>query len=403
MQTVIRDYDNAFIWAEKEIVETEIDEGSFRSVRTHYDDGLYEYKSFLNDMPVVFHKHDLGDNHDFQWIQVTYDENGLVAQRSVTFDNGVETVAEYENGIRVSLFRDDRGDVMDWGWRSITYTPDGELNTRTTTQDSGVVTFERFNDGIRTLHRQDDVANTQDWERIDTEILYSGFYNDDFANVAPFSRTTWFDNGIVKEEVLENGATTSVVWRDEEDIRDWRFKSTSYDTDGGLAGRHIVFDNGIGKIEEFHNGIRSALYKYDTKDALGWRFIRIVYDADGTITLHEKHNDDGSITTSHFDNGIRSETLREDKDDVFEWNTITSHYENGELAYKETTRDNGDTLLDIYENQQRTLRLEIDADGSDPWAVAVTEFGAGGHQTEVYGTAGDLPEPYLNYYQDFLA
>jgi hypothetical protein len=349
-------------------------------------------------------------------IQTYFGPDGSIAARLTMYDNGVIKEESFENGVRSQTAQYDNPQLGDAAgakaWDSIIayYDAQGNMAARLTTYDNGVIYEENFENGIRTFSRQLDNPGdafgegVKSWESIDS------YYGADGELAA---RLTKYDNGVVREQEYEGGVRTYMRQMDNpgdgsgNGAKVWDTIETYYDEAGQISARLTNYDDGRVRQDYFENGVRSYTEIQDGAYGEGegqyaWTAINISYDETGKIAQKSTIFDDGRVREESFENGVRTETTIEDRflfnGGNYSWDQQHFVYaEDGSVASREISYDNGDARLTTYEDGLLSQRSDFDGDGSHDWLGRTITYNDDGSvlSVQTYDTASELPEDFF--------
>lgn len=130
--------------------------GQLTGRATEYDSGELKLETYANGIRTGVSRfdgiYDVGltpfqDNHDWREISVSYDPTtGNLVSRSYTYDDLTKQILTYENDVLTRRLESDPGDVMPWDTIDSAY-EEGALSLRTTRFDDGAERVELISDG----------------------------------------------------------------------------------------------------------------------------------------------------------------------------------------------------------------------------------------------------------------
>lgn len=289
-------------------------------------------------------------------------------------------------------------------WESITnFYEDGERVRKLTIYDNGVKREDSFVDGVRvTTHQRDDSlsGSAVAWATLESDYDTAGTLQ---------SRTTTYDNGIVREESFTDGNRTTVTQNDDaENAKSWTEITTQYATSGEIKERATIYDNGMERVDYYESGSLSVVLKVDSatdtsNSAFDWSNIIQFHDQQGALVSRGIEFDDGTFRTEDFDAGTRTRILENDYGDLHTWSEIERLFdENGIVSSQRIIDDTLDDTLMFYEAGERSIRIEHDVDQSEVWQFRITEYDQdSGEDSDIstYESLAELPEIYAGYFE----
>ena len=410
------DEENRYSW--DQIRSTYVD-GVLSDRLINYDNGTTAQTSYMDGVRFRMLQSDGqldGGAKTWDTIETFYGPDGSVAGRVTMYDNGVIKEESFVNGTISQVTQYDNPQYAGSGgaksWDSIVayYDAEGQMTGRVTTYDNGIVREESFENGVRSHTRQmdnpEDAAGSgsKSWDTIDT---YYGATGDLLAQV------TRYDNGIVRETEYENGVRARVLQLDnpQDDegtgVKSWTSIETFYDPAGQVEARITNYDDGRLRQDSFENGIRTNTEIQDNAYGGGesqypWTAINISYDETGKIAAKHTIYDDGRVKTDSYEDGVRTSSTIEDRflfnGGNYDWDQQQFVYaEDGSVASREISYDNGDAVQSVYDNGLRIERSEFDGDGSEAWLGRTTSYNADGSvaSTQTYASQSELPEDFF--------
>ena len=304
---------------------------------TTLDTGVIQDETYVNGVLSYRVSYDDPGTNAMEWVVIeeSFDEVGQLAVQTVTHDNGIIAESQYSDGVlnyRVE-YDDPYSNAADWTRIESYYDPyTGALQAEVTFYDTGIVDEAMFDNGVLTYRVQydDPYSNAADWERIesyydpytgelqaeiatyDTGIIdekvfdagvlaYRVQYDDPYSNAAewqqiesyydPYSgelqaEVTQFDNGVVGEDVYDNGSLVTRMLIDNPyygggGAFDWTAMTEQYEADQLLFSA-TLYDNGDYARSDFDaDGMLAAVWEYDGDGDMDWLGRRSDYDPDG--------------------------------------------------------------------------------------------------------------------------
>lgn len=339
-------------------------------------------------MPTTTIRYDENDLYTWDRIETTTDD--VVTLRFVVFDDGRTTQTEYIYGVRSSLMQFDSQDgsgTKSWDSIESYYDEAGLIAARVTTYDNGIVKESTFENGIRAKVVQfdnpdNDSGGVKNWSSVESYYDQSGKIE---------AKITFFDNGVVKEELFENGERAKITQIDNPQeggpgVKSWDTIESYYDETGVIEARITNWDNGVLREELFEDGVRVKLSNYDNPEFGGagvksWDSIETYYDAQsGEIEAKVTKYDDGRVKEELYENGQKAQVYTQDDamngtDGVYAWDEMFQVYDaNGNLEADVIIFDNGDAQGAFYDDGALMQVLEYDGDGSEPWLGQRTTY-----------------------------
>lgn len=324
-------------------------------------------------MSTTISKFDLDNLYNWEEIHTTYDDNGVIQDKTKLLDSGVSIEEAFTNGIRHSMFQEDHssdGSAVSWQSIDSNYDASGQLETRTTLYDTNVTRVEGFNNGIKSYVAQQDNSadgSAKNWQHI--ESLFD-------ANGQVSSVLTLYDTNVYKAESFENGVKRYSFQEDRSvdgAAAQWQTIETGYDESGNLGARITVYDADVIKVEHFEIGIRTVTSEVDQSadgSARKWQTKDTSYDDAGQMQWRATLTDADVETTEYFENGTRTYTHQHDRSAdglAVHWENKLSEYdENGKLVVQMIDYDNGIAKRVEFNNGVKDNIFEQDnsADGS---------------------------------------
>ncbi len=353
------------------------------------------------------------DANQYSWdkIRSTYTD-GILSDRLVNYDIGTSTQTSYQAGIRMRMLQTDNqlnGGVKSWDTIESLYGPDGSLATRLTNYDNGVFRYELFENGVRSQSVQYDNPQSlgdgaKSWDSITS-------YYDPAGDMA--ARVTVFDNGVIRHEEFEGGVRVRMTMQDNPQdaegsgAKAWDTIEMFYDPSGQIEARVITYDDGRVRQDTYENGVRATTEIQDDAyqggtGAYGWTAINMSYDESGVITHKTTLYDDGRVRVDEYEGGVRAHSTIEDRflfnGGNYAWDEQEFFYnEDGSLAQREITYDDGDAVQQIYADGNLAQRSDYDGDGSQAWLGRTITYNEDGSValTELYMDQSELPEDFF--------
>ena len=311
----------------------------------------------------------------YSWDEIrSFYQNDVLIARLVRNDNGTTAETSYEGGIRNRMIQMDNpgeASVKTWDRIETYYDAAGKIQAKVTLFDDGTINEQQFENGVRSQSSRIDLSErggAKSWDRIDT------YYDETGAIEA---RVTFFDNGIVREELFENGVrsqTSQIDNPQEEGVsqKPWERIDTYFDETGTIEARVIFYDNGVVREEKYVDGVKSEVHRFDnpqsSEDSVAaWTSISSYFDETGTIEARVTVYDDGRLRQDSFENGVLSATEIQDNaftsgDGAYQWTAINMDYdENGAVETRTTIYDDARIKTESFEGGVRTETTIEDA------------------------------------------
>lgn len=353
-------------------------------------------------------RYDFQDLYQWDIIDTTFDDyTGELIQRATQYDNGSYRDESFAFGKRMYMVHfDDFGGPQGYGaydWERIetSFDMNGRMELRTTFFDDGGVRDEQFQDGMRTMTFQVDgymQPGGNDWDTIETTYGYDGQIE---------MRTTHYDDGTVREEQFQDGVRLNTFQYDPNfgpGGQDWDSIHTSFDFDGRIQNRMTHYDDGSIKDETFLDGMRDRIYEMDAPGPGGnrWDTIETVFDFyTGDLIERITSNDDGSVLTERFFDGRKSDSTLWDGADLKAWDSIDTLFDfNGKKLERITAYDDGRWSMDQFDNGVRfKTHMHEDPHGGRAWSdifVFYDHRGKVESRLKVYDDGDAMAQFYMN-------
>jgi len=297
------------------------DDGRFRAAYDDVQEGARYIETF-----------DEGDAYAWTQIFARY-VDGDLTERAVVFDNGVQRSTQYEvegDGSVVShQFSEDPEDAKDWETQEV-YTVDGNVVLRRTDYDDGT----EQNNGDVVAYRYEDKGNEYNWysKSMDSEGTLE-------------SRITEYDDGVVVQNVTDNGQKLWSLSEDRFDTRNWEAQTSNYEN-GVLSETYRENDNGtvVQSAYAIVDGAavlatRNITINSENQDGFVWRETNWTYDEQGQKSERSIEYVDGRVAEETYEDGMRATRTTVDHDDAYDWYQIDEQWENGTLVSREFTDD----------------------------------------------------------------
>ena len=382
--TVQQDIENLYSW---DFIVSDFDEGGVLTSRfTRYDNGTTRTESFEAGNVWFVEWTDFGSDEmpngarSWERLEITYDENGDLAERYQLNDNGIQSIQRYDAGVlRVKSEFDFVSDAAKWDSIYTYYDQDGVIERREETRDDGVQIYTFYENGVRRLQEQTDFgqfgepSDARIWETLEirydeagqTESRYE--VRDDGVQIF-----TQYENGVRRlEEQSDRGAFGATS-----DARVWETLETRYDEAGKIESRFELRDDGVQIFTQYENGVRRLQEQADfgpfgePSDARIWETIETRYDEAGTIESRYEVRDDGVQIYTEYENGVRRLQEQSDFGDFGEtsdariWETLEFRYDqDGKLENRYEVRDNGVQIYKEYDSGVQRFEERVDHGG----------------------------------------
>ena len=250
---------------------------------------------------------------------------------------------------------------------------------------------------------QQDTDNLFSWDTIISTF-------DDFG--ALIAKFTLYDNGTTRDAEFESGVLRYEVLADTgtaeapAGVKTWDRIERTYDAGGNLAETYQLNDNGIQILQNYEAGTLRAKTEVDLgpsgeqSDAAIWEYRETYYDENGVIAERFETRDDGLRILTQYENGVRRYVEQADLGDNGEpsdarvWERIETFYdENGVIAERFRVDDNGLVTITQYEDGTRRAETKADFDG-----LGNSTDGKNWDQIEsIYDENGKLTERFIEY------
>ncbi len=406
------DDQNQYSW---DTIRTTFVDGVLSDRQVSFDNGTFAQTSYFDGIRAMMTQRDAilnGGVKAWDTIDTYYAPDGTLVGRVTVFDNGVLKEEAYENGVRREMIQmDNPQQVVGAGaksWDSIVtyYDASGDIAARITQYDNGVLKEESFENGVRSHTRQVDNPQETDgdgvkiWEEIDS------YYN---ASGTIVARVTKYDNGIFKEESFENGVRSHTRQIDNPQeiggtgVKAWDTIDQYFDETGEMVARVIHYDDGRVRQDTYENGVRSTTEIQDgayegDEGAYAWTSINLYYDENGDVAQKNIVYDDGRVRQDDYVDGVKVSSTVEDRF-IFnggnhDWDAQQFQYNaDGSVASHAISYDNGDAMLQVYEDGVLAQRVKYDGDGSDSWLGQIVTYNSDGSvaSNETYDSSDELP------------
>jgi len=131
-----------------------------------------------------------------------------------------------------------------------------------------------------------------------------------------------------------------------------------------------------------------------TEQVLAWQSIETRFEASGDKTNTTIEYNDGRVLEDSFESGLLVERVVTDQGDQYSWRDQTNTYEQGLLAKRQLTYDNGSQTRLSYgtdSSGESYLQLSVRADQADAfvWREIETRFDEQGERTETIALYDD--------------
>lgn len=218
------------------------------------------------------------------------DRSAIVS--SATLADGRDREEAYVDGVLTQAKETDGADAFNWSQNIATYDDQGQLEQRQVTYDDGRESTVDFVDGARVASSVRDESDSFNWVQVDRDYDSSG---------ALVNKTKTFDTGLERAVNYVDGQITEVTQTDGGNAEVWSQITTSYDDQGQAMQREVVYDDGRVSSIEFADGVRSSSSVLDQDDVYDWLKIDRVYDVSGTQISQTTTLDDGSVIPADYE------------------------------------------------------------------------------------------------------
>jgi len=183
--TVINSYDKGKLYAsvktdsvdnpglnEWSSIETFYENGEVFARVTNFDDGRYQYETFVSGVIAASTMRDDPYNegsgaYDWTSIETSYDENGNIAHQQTLFDDARLQLDTYVDGQLIETKIEDKflfnGGNYDWDQQLFVFENDGSLAQSETTFDDGDAFQQIYADGQLAIRSEYDGDNSESW------------------------------------------------------------------------------------------------------------------------------------------------------------------------------------------------------------------------------------------------
>lgn len=222
----------------------------------------------------------------FSWTSYTdtFDANGVIVLREMTFDNGRQADTTFTDGTISSVLTTDPLDAFGWDTQVITFDPAGLRETMTTAFDNGRVLDVQYQDGIKTLATLTDGLDAYRWES------FADTFDTDGTRV---SREMSYDDGRLNATAYVGGTRSFLLSTDLEDVFDWITITVNYGAIGQRTAQATTYDDGRVLDVQYQGSIKTLATLTDSLDAYSWDSYVDTFGPDGTRVSREITYDDG--------------------------------------------------------------------------------------------------------------
>jgi len=170
-------------------------------------------------------------------IETYYDEDGLIGARITTYDDGRVRQDSFENGVRTSTEIQDNAfgsgeSQYAWTAINISYDQNGKIAEKSTIYDDGRVRQDRYEDGVRTETTIEDRflfnGGNYDWDTQHLEFAADG---------SIVSRDVSYDDGDAVQTIYEDGVLVARSEFDGDGSEAWLGRMTTFDEEGAVVSR----------------------------------------------------------------------------------------------------------------------------------------------------------------------
>ncbi|MEM9063725.1 MAG: hypothetical protein AAGD13_24985 [Pseudomonadota bacterium] len=281
------------IW--DEIVTVYDLQGTIAARTTVFDDGVLKTETFDGGVRSFTQQLDqFGDAQSWELIDTSYDQNGRVQERFTLFDNDTSKLEAFIDGQRFQTFHFDSIEpgvsgtlfgAKSWSTIEISYDGQGRVAERTTVNDDGSVVVNAFENGVRQLTVKIDGTGGPDgeganpWSRIETQYDATGQI---------VVRQTDYDDGRIQIEDFIDGQRVFALWSDgdgaDDGAHDWFHFLTFYDGSGAIQATLLDYDDGDAVGTYYDGGTLSGRHILDGDDSEPWLGRAVVFGQGGAIT-----------------------------------------------------------------------------------------------------------------------
>ncbi|MEM7212691.1 MAG: hypothetical protein AAF479_12505 [Pseudomonadota bacterium] len=379
-------------------------------------------------MPITI-REDTGNLYNWDRIEQNYETVGGVrtlTHRLTVYDDGVTKSESFDDTGSWLVYTNTSSVVGTGSWKKIEirFNSSGERESRLTTFDNGVVNSEQYVSGHLSFVEQldgpqpefdrdtGDVIQPADTGAFSWQSVGTRFDSDTGAIQV---RSTIYDNGVLHDEVFENGVRVQFwqtdgpqpeydhelgdyVQPEDPGVQVWQWIGTIFDNvTGQILIRSTVYDNGVLHDEQFENGTRISLQQFDgpqpdydfeigdfvQPDDPGvrdWQSILTYFNSDtGLIESRGTDYDNGISTIEEYQAGIRTvfrqfdgpqpeydfelgERVQPEDPGVREWQSIKTGFDpvSGQPQSRTIVYDNDVVYRELYRDGVRINLFQSD-------------------------------------------
>lgn len=195
------------------------DNGEKIAIVTTFDDGREKEEYFANGLRTVTQETDVtGSAKPWEQIVTAYEQSGALAGRQTDYDDGTQRIETFQGGLRVQTVQTDNSvDGTAKSWQSITtsFDQNGVIAERTALSDSGITRTDSYFNGQRFLTQfvDDPTADAALWDMIVTGYNADGSKAGTEVTYDTGDRTiTVFQEGGVRDYIVEEDRDGSDSW-----------------------------------------------------------------------------------------------------------------------------------------------------------------------------------------------
>lgn len=225
---------------------------------------------------IIFDEHD-----EFRWtsIETHTSEDGVLENKKTIFDNGIEKIEGfYADGQKYYSIQTDPENVKYWDRIDVLYEEDGSLEQRTIVKDDGGYTQWSYDFGQ--ILRKVEI----DGEFDGGSKKWAGRFTEYNENGQKSEVSTIFDDHRVRTETFnDDGSKRTVVEDYSEDGSDfiWDAKISLKGDDGKLIHQGVFYDNDDVTLTLFESGVRANRLDIDGDESHSWYAREFIFDENG--------------------------------------------------------------------------------------------------------------------------
>jgi len=289
----------------------------------------------------------------------------------------------------------DLNDASDW--TAIFRTTNGDQFQEREIRDDGFIEARSFVavegvDYVLQSSTTEDAANLKNWQ----SITY--WFDEERQEDAIL---TVYDSGLERTAYQNGGVRTEVFLSDAADTKSWQTQTHTYE-EGVRTEQVLAYDNGTQTVLSYGLDASGDTYiqsnlrtdQSEGGDAFSWQSIETRFEASGDKTNTTIEYNDGRVLEDSFESGLLVERVVTDQGDQYSWRDQTNTYEQGLLAKRQLTYDNGSQTRLSYgtdSSGESYLQLSVRADQADAfvWREIETRFDEQGERTETIALYDD--------------